>query len=100
MLIDAGDPSIEKSADMSEFHLQCIVVRSVLPQEPIEVLAVLLQILGSLLLAQVGIALLADPGDEVTTGLQRGIPGLRKEVVVAALEVETHLTLLVQGRHI
>jgi hypothetical protein len=59
-----------------------------------------LEILRSLLLAQVCIALLADPGDKVTTGLQGGIPGLSEEVVIAALEVKTHLTLLVQGRNI
>jgi hypothetical protein len=32
--------------------------------------------------------------------LQGGIPGLSEEVVIAALEVETHLTLLMQGRNI
>lgn len=100
MLRDDGEHSIEKSADMSELRLQSIVVRSVLPHEATVVLAVLLEILGSFLLGHVSIALLADPGDEVPTGLQGGVPGLSKEVVIAALEVETHLTLLVQGRNI
>ena len=92
---DDGEHSIEKSADMSELRLQSIVVRSVLPHEAAVVLAVLLEILGGLLLGQVGIALLAYPCDEVATGLQGGVPGLREEVVIAALEVEPHLTLLV-----
>lgn len=61
--------SVEEPADMSKLALQSIVVGSILSEKATVVLAVLLQVLGCVLLAQIGVALLANPGKEITTGL-------------------------------
>lgn len=51
------------------------------------------ELLRSTALGHVSVALLANPGEEVATGLKRSIPLVSKEVIVAALKIESHLTL-------
>jgi hypothetical protein len=57
-------------------------------------LAVLEQFLACFFLLEVCVAVLADPCDEVTTRGKRSSPLISKEVVIAVLQLETHLTLL------
>jgi len=66
--------SIEEAADMTKLSLQGVVVWAVLSEETSVVLTVLKQILGCTLLSEIVIALFANPGQEITARLKRGVP--------------------------
>lgn len=46
------------------------------------------------------VLLFAGPCKEITAGLQRGVPGVSKEVVIAMLQLETQLALLLYSGEI
>ena len=91
---------LEKSSHVSKFSLERVVVRPVLLQQLIVVLAVLLQVLACLTLLEVGIAALANPGHQVASGGEGCAPLISEKVVVAVLQLETHFSLLLQGGQI
>ena len=91
---------LEKSSHVSKFSLERVVVRPVLLQQLIVVLAVLLQVLACLTLLEVGIAALAHPCHQVTSWGERRTPLISEKVVVAVLQLETHFSLLLQGGQI
>jgi hypothetical protein len=88
---------IEESPHEAKLGLQWLIVGPVVSEKRSVVSAVEEHALGGRALSQVLIALLAGPGEEVTAGLQGRRPRPREEVVVAVLQLELHLSLLLQA---
>ena len=59
--------SFEKSSNMAQLRFKTIIVRSILIQEPVIVLAVLEKIFRGTALCEIGIFLFANPESKITS---------------------------------